>query len=197
MTGKDTSKSPVGCLALVAAFITFFLCYNVFHFLCRDYGISTLMAILASVFVFKLLPTIHLTSDPTVLNPNPKLYNLTPMYAMPEVKDALTGRYFGDKRWYFEDASTSKNTLSFNCKFNQEEFAGVDSSGQGLSARMERKDYTMTLKIFFEPLGDGCTARLHYEVIGNIQNQVINELCKATTETVETELKALEKRLHG
>lgn len=197
MIGKDTSKSPVGCLAAVAAFIGFFVCYYVFHFLSRDYMISTLMAGFAALLIFKLIPTLHLISDPTVLTPNPKLYNLTPMYAMPEVKDALTGRYFGDKRWYFEDANTSKNVISFNCKFSQDEFAGVESSGQSLSPRTERKDYILTLKIYFEPLGDGCTVRLQYMVIANIQNQVINELCKATTETVETELKALEKRLHG
>ena len=187
MTDKN-KLNPMNFLAPGAAFISFFVCYYIFHFLCRDFVLSNLMAAAVAFFVFKLLPAIQMTSDPTILTPNPKLYNLTPMYAMPEVKDALTARYFGDKRWHFDDANPSKNTIACTCKFVEDKV---------IAEQRDRKDYTITLKIFFEPLGDGCTARLHYEVIGQTQNKLINDLCQATTEVIETDLKALEKRLHG
>jgi phosphate/sulfate permease len=184
----EIKNTGIGIGAGIAAFVTFFVGYQIFHFFCHDWTISTLLAGVSALFVFKLIPTLALTSDTSILLPPPKPYNLTPMYALTEVKDALGTRFFGDKRWHLDDASPERQRLFYTCKFADQE---------GLAEQIKKKERVLTLEVQLEPIGDRASVRLTYENVSGEPAQSINELCKDTTTYIETRLKALEAQIQG
>lgn len=184
----EIKNTGIGIGAGVAAFVVFFVGYQIFHFFCHDWTISTLLAGVSALFVFKLIPTLALTSDSSILLPPAKPYNLTPMYALTEVKDALGTQYFGDKRWHLEDASPERQRLFYTCKFADQE---------GIAEQMKKKERLLTLEIQLDPIGDRAGVRLTYTNVSGEPAITINDLCKETTTYLEARLKALEAQIQG
>jgi hypothetical protein len=184
----EIKNTGIGIGAGVAALFTFFAGFKIFYFLCHDWNISTFIAFIAALFAFRLVPTLALTRDSEILLPPPKPYNLTPMYALTEVKDALGTRFFGDKRWHLDDASPERQRLFYTCKFADQE---------GLAEQMRKKERVLTLEVQLEPIGERASVRLTYENVSGEPALSINELCKDTTTYLEARLKALEAQIQG
>jgi hypothetical protein len=184
----EIKNTAMGIGAGVGAFVSFFASYQIFHFFCRDWSISTIMAFVLACFVFKLIPTLAISGDTAALAPSAKPYNLTPMYALTEIKDSLGTRYFGDKRWHLDDASNDRYRLFYSCKFGDQE---------GLGEQIKRKERIVTLEVQVEPLGERVTVRLLYDNVSGEPALSINEFFKDTTAYIDATLKALEAKLQG
>ena len=170
----------------VAAFFVFFSGYNIFHALCNDCTISTVLAGIAATFAFRLIPVLYISSDPAIFRPSARPYKLTPMYALTEVKDAISTQYFGERRWHLENVNPENLSLFYVSKFAQE-------MGQGEAAT--RIETVVTMKVQVTAIGDLCSVQLDFDTIAGGVSQQINDLCSQTTEYVEGRLVSLQNKL--
>ncbi len=174
--------------ASVAAFFVFFSGYNIFHMLCNDWTISTVLAGIAATFAFRLIPVLYVSSDPTIFRPSARPYKLTPMYALTEVKDAVATQYFGERRWHLENVNPEAMSLFYVSKFVQE-------MGSGEAAT--RVETVVTMKVQVTAIGELCSVQLDFDTIAGGVSQQINDLCSQTSAYVEARLLALQGKLGG
>jgi hypothetical protein len=171
----------------VAAFFTFFAGYNIFHFLCGDWTISTFLAGVAAVFAFRLIPVLYLSKDPEIFRPAARPYKLTPMYALTEVKDGISTQYFGERRWHLENVNPESLTLFYVCRFFQE---------MGTGEAATRVESVVTMKVQVTAVGELSTVQVDFETIAGGVSQAVNDLCTATSEFIEQRLLKLSEQLN-
>jgi hypothetical protein len=110
------------------------------------------------------------------------------MYALTEVKDAISTQYFGERRWHLENVNPENLSLFYVCKFVQE-------MGQGEATT--RVETVVTMKVQVTAIGDLCSVQLDFDTIAGGVSQQINDLCSQTTEYIEARLVSLQNRLGG
>jgi hypothetical protein len=171
----------------VAAFFTFFAGYNIFHFLCGDWTISTFLAGVAAVFAFRLIPVLYLSKDPEIFRPAARPYKLTPMYALTEVKDGISTQYFGERRWHLENVNPESMTLFYVCRFFQE---------MGTGEAATRVESVVTMKVQVTAVGELSTVQVDFDTIAGGVSQAVNDLCTATAQFIEQRLLKLSEQLN-
>ena len=174
--------------AWAAAFFTFFAFYNIFHFFCNDWTMSTVLAGITAIFVFRLVPTLVISKDPMILRPAARPYALSPMYTLTEIKDGMATQYFGDKRWHLENVNPENLSLFYTCKFQQELGAGEVK---------ERQEVVLTMRVQVASLAEASTVQIDFDTVAGGVSQDINDIFSQTNSFIEARLLNLQAQMNG
>ncbi|MBU6455630.1 MAG: hypothetical protein KGS72_27915 [Cyanobacteria bacterium REEB67] len=174
--------------AWAAAFFTFFASYNIFHFFCHDWGMSTFMAGITAAFVLRLVPTLVISKDPMIVRPPARPYALSPMYALTEIKDAMATQYFGDKRWHLENVNPESLSLFYTCKFQQE---------MGSTEHKDRQDVVLTMRVQVASIAEASTVQIDFDTISGGVSQDINDIFSQTNAFIKARLLNLQAQLNS
>jgi hypothetical protein len=188
MKVPEIQATAVGIGSSVAAFFVFFGSFNLAYAFCHDWMSSTSIGGILAFLVFRLIPVLFVSRDPTIFRPSARPYMLTPMYALTEVKDALATQYFGERRWQLENVNPEAMSLFYTCKFMQE-------MGQGEAGT--RVETVVSLKVQVSQVGELSTVQLDFDTIAGGVSQFINDLCSDTSSFVENRLLNLQRQLSG
>lgn len=188
MNLPEIKQTGVAIGACAASFLTFFAGYNLFHLFCHDWTMSSILAFICAIFVFQLVPVLYITSDASVFRPSARPYNLTPMYALTEVKDGISTQYFGERRWHLENVNPESMSLFYVSKFRQEQCA-ADAK--------ESQDIVVTMRVQVLSVGELSVVQLDFDTISGGVSQAANDLFLQTTEFIESRLLALQGQLKG
>lgn len=167
-------------LSVVACFVS----NGIFYFLCHDHGMALLAGAAAGVGLYVWLVSGALVA-PQVMQPPARLYNVTPLYVMREIKEALNTSHFGDRKWQFEDMNQEKLTQSFVFKHSKEEFS---IPGQGA----KKNEGIIRLSIRVERVGEGSSVEAVFSIVNSIIDFDMQDIIKQTTQLIDVVLKTME-----
>lgn len=179
--GNQLKAAGIGTLAC-------FVSNGIFYFLCHDHGMSLLAGAGVGVCIYVWMVSGALVA-PQVMQPAARLYNITPLYVMREIKEALNTSHFGDRKWQFEDMNQEKLTLSFVFKHSKE----IDLSIPGQGGGGKQKDEGIVrLAIRLERVGEGASVEMVFRVVHGIIDFDMQDIVKQTTQLIDQVLKAME-----
>lgn len=173
---------------LKAAGLSVLVCFvsnGIFYFLCHDHGMALIAGAAAGVGMYVWLVSGALVA-PQVMHPPARLYNVTPLYVMREIKEALNTTNFGDRKWQFEDMNQEKLTQSFLFKHSKEEFS-IPGQGGG-----KPKEGIIRLSIRLERIGEGASVETSFAIVNGITDFDMQDIVKQTTQLIDLVLKAIE-----
>ena len=167
--------------AAIAAYFFAGLAYYAGRFIANSNSAGGMVALLAFAGSFLLFATRSNGSVAEIKAPPGILSPLPPLRVLAEVKDALSARYFDDKRWSLESLNEQKGTSTFVCRFHE----GV------LTPHGKPKERILILIVSTQPLAKTTAVNLHYEVNGEkLTQHAALQLCAHTTELIERQLAA-------
>lgn len=176
--GNQLKAAGLGVLAC-------FVSDGIFYFLCHDHGMSLLAGVGAGVGVYVWMVSGALIA-PQVMQPPARLYNVTPLYVMREIKEALNTTNFGDRKWQFEDMNQEKLTQSFVFKHCKEEFS-IPGQGGG-----KKNEGIIRLSIRLERVGEGASVETVFSIVNGVIDFEMQDIVKQTTQLIDLVLKAME-----
>lgn len=183
LKGKGNQVKAVG-VGVVASFVAM----NIFYFLCRDHGMAFLAGSGLGVGIYVWMTAGALTS-PEVMQPPAKLYNITPLYVLREIKEALSTQYFGDRKWMLDDLNQEKLTLTYTFKHSKEiESMGIPGQGGG----KQKTEGIVKLRIALERVGEGSSVETVFSIVHGTIDFDMQETVKQTTGLIDAALKAHE-----
>ncbi len=179
--GNQLKAAGIGALAC-------FVSNGIFYFVCHDHGMALFAGAGVGVCIYVLMVSGALVA-PQVMQPAARLYNVTPLYVMREIKEALNTSHFGDRKWQFEDMNQEKLTLSFVFKHSKE----IDLSIPGQGGGGKQKDEGIVrLAIRLERVGEGASVETVFTVVHGIIDFDMQDIVKQTTQLIDLVLKAME-----
>lgn len=171
--------------AIGIAVVTSLVGNTIFYFLCRDHFMAFVCSSGLGFGVYAWLIAGAIT-EPGVMRPPAKLYNITPLYTMREIQDALRGQYFGDRKWNLEEQNQEKMNLGYVFKYAKE----LDFSVPG--QKPQKDEILVKLLIQIERVGEGASVELVYMPVSGTLDLVVQEILKQTTGLIDSALKAFE-----
>lgn len=153
--------------------------------ICNDAFMSSIAGIIAGAVSFYAIRVQQLSVG--VMQPPAKLYNLTALRAMAEIKESLSIQWFGDKKWLLDAFNQDKATLHYSFKHSPEGTAGLDQiTGQRSQQKTER---ILSLMIHVQRVGEGSSVQLAYSVPPGVPLDFEGqELLEQTTQFLENML---------
>lgn len=163
---------------------------GIFYFLCHDHGMAFFAGCGLGVGICVWMVSGALVA-PEVMQPPAKLYNLTPLYVLREIKEALSTQYFGDRKWMLDDMNQDKLTANFTFKHSKDLDLGIPGQGGG---GKQKNEGILGLAIQLERVGEGASVETTFKVHHGIIDFDMQEIVKQTTGLIEHALKALEAK---
>ncbi|MGH9553102.1 MAG: hypothetical protein ACRD3W_27230 [Terriglobales bacterium] len=172
------------CAALLAypcAGLVYYFC----HFVSNSYSASGIVALTAFLGLFLLFIFRAKESTAAILNPEPMLFELSPVRILAEVKDALVMKYFGDKNWRLDNLNEAKGTAMF--VFKPEKETREDT----------QKKHTIVLLARSTKLSRASSLDLNYEIVGaTLGRDDALKLCLETSAFIETHMNQAITAIH-
>lgn len=165
---------PAGIGAYFAAGLVFYFC----HFISNSFGAAGVVALAGGYGYFLLFASKAKGSVAEIQNPTPMLIELPPIRVLAEVKDALSTKYFGDKKWSLDYMNEQKGGAQFICHVKKANDKNHD-----------QKEHIAVLILKSERLSKASSMELRYDIIGEAHNNhEALQLCKDTTQYLEQQL---------
>lgn len=151
---------------------------------CNDGFMSFMAGIVAGAVSFYAIRVQQLSVG--VMQPPAKLYNLTPLRAMSEVKEKLSIQWFGEKKWFMDAMNQEKATLYYSFKHSPEGGSGLD---QVTGKRSEKTEKILSMMIKFQRVSEGSSMQLTYSVPPGVPIDFEGQdILEQTTQVVENAL---------
>ena len=192
MIPSETELKKKGKRLMVVGwgFLAFIVGSNVFYFLCRDHGMAFLAGIGLGVGTYVMMISQALVA-PELTQPPAKLYQLTPIYVLAEIKQALATQYFGDRKWHLDEANQDKLTMAYSFKHAKEQ----QMNEQG--AKPQKQEAIVTLLVKVDRVSEGSSVETVFSVVHGTMDFDIQDIMKQTTGLIDAVLKALEAQRQG
>lgn len=169
-------------LAAISAYFVGGIAYYTAHFISNSYEASGLVSLMAMIAAFIYIASRANGSRVDIEHPSAILIDMPRIRVLGEVKDALSSKYFGDKKWSLDNMNERKGTACFSCKV-------IKSADD----KKPPKQHTVTLLAKSDRLSNASSLELHYEIIGETLNQHdALKLCEDTTQFLEQQMHQLQ-----
>lgn len=191
---NEIKNKGKGLMAAGAGFVVFVIGCNVFYFLCHDHFMALLAGAGSGLVVFVVMVSGALIA-PEVMKPPAKLYNLTPIYVLAEIKETLSTQWFGEKKWILDSANQDKQTLKYSFKHRAETEQSELGKKAGMAPALQEGIVLLTVTV--ERVGEGASVETSYRIAHGLINFDMQDIITQTTSLIDQSLKALEAQRHG
>jgi hypothetical protein len=128
-----------------------------------------------------------------VMQPPAKLYNLTPLDVLAELKGLFNTQYFGDRKWHLDNTNQEKLIMSFVFKHAREVATAGGEQGPG---RPEKQEALVTLTVQLERVADGTGVDTTFRLVHGTIDFDLHDIVKQTSAIMDAALKAQEATKH-
>ena len=181
----DKEKGTMQLKAIAAAFFVMLVAGKLCSLLCANDFFGGIAGFGLAIVVYMVIVGQAL-GDVSVLKPPSKLYNLTPLKVMSELKELFATRYFAAQKWRIDSLNQDKLTMVLTLNFERE---GTPLSEPGGGSKSQKKKSIVNLLIDLERVGEGTAVSWRYELVDGELDFDTQAVVKETTEVIGVCLK--------
>ncbi|HEY9684280.1 MAG TPA: hypothetical protein V6C86_22060 [Oculatellaceae cyanobacterium] len=183
----DKQKGTTQLKAIAAAFFVMLVAGKLCSFLCSNDFFGGIAGFGLAIVVYMVIVGQAL-GDVSVLKPPSKLYNLTPLKVLSELKELFATKYINAQKWQMNSLNQEKMTMVLTFNFERETPAPGDPGGGG-GLKTQRKKSLLSLSIGLERVGEGTAVSCNYELVDGELDFDTQAIMKQTTEVIDITLK--------
>lgn len=187
ISDHDKEKGATQLKAVAAAFFVMLVAGKLFGFLCTNDFFGGIAGCGLAIVVYMVIVGQAL-GDVSVLKPPSKLYNLTPLKVLSELKELFATKYISAQKWQMNSLNQEKMTMVLTFNFERETPAPGDPGGGG-GLKTQRKKSLLSLSIGLERVGEGTAVSWNYELVDGELDFDTQAIMKQTTEVIDITLK--------
>lgn len=191
-TETDISNAGKRLKAIGSGVAVTFIAGAVFGTICGNGFYGGLAGIGLGLVTYMVVIGNYLTT-PEVMQPPAKLYNLTPIEVLAELKGLFNTQYFGDRKWHLDNTDQEKLIMSFAFKHTREVATTGNEQGPG---QPEKQEALVTMTVQLERVADGTGVDTTFRLVHGKIDFDLHDIVKQTSAVMDAALKAQEATKH-